>query len=41
MWGPDSEGTEEGAVWAAEATGVETVRQALVCLRGTEDKISG
>lgn len=31
---------EEGAVWAAEATGVETVRQALVCLRGTADKIS-
>lgn len=40
LWGPHSEGMEEGAVWAVEATGVENVRQALVCLRGTADTIS-
>lgn len=40
MWGPHSEGMEEGAVWAVEATGVETVRQALVCLHGRVDTIS-
>lgn len=41
MWIPDSERMGGwGATWAAGATGVETVRQALVCLHGALDTIS-
>lgn len=41
MWESDLEGLEEAAACAAEATGVDAVRQAPLCLRGTADKVSG